>query len=254
MSKQCQSCGAQNDDQALFCNQCSTPFKSTTSCPNCHAENSSEALFCNRCGTSLSATRSPRGVRQEVGWGAPAAAALSPSSSPPSDLSGAGWEPAPMVEPAASNIQPSQDRMSRRQQAAARKAQAKAAKTLTRGEVRGFKERMERKNPNASISGDDTIWTFRLERYHDGQRLPPIPVEMRGQVFSGFINEGDILELRDKWRGEGLHRTKRVYNVTNAVLVKAQKSKGSIAIKLWVFVVILAVAAFIYLIGTSWSF
>ena len=111
------------------------------------------------------------------------------------------------------------------------------------GEVRGFRERKERKNQQAAV--DDTVWTFRLERYLDGHRLPPIPVEMRGQISRGFINEGDTVKLLDKWGGEGLHRTKQVYNITNSTMVEAKKIGHSIWLKLWIALFLSAIGAFI---------
>ena len=99
-------------------------------------------------------------------------------------------------------------------------------KQTMQGEVRGFRERMERKNQKISMTSDDTIWTFRLERYQDGSRLTPIPVEMRGHKFTGSIIEGDTVMLLDKWRGEGLHRTRQVFNVTNGYKVEARKSSN----------------------------
>lgn len=87
------------------------------------------------------------------------------------------------------------------------------------GEVRGFAIRVENK---LSYEIADTIWTFRLERYFKGQQLPPIPVEMRGKKFEGFINEGDTIKLLSDWK-EGLHKTKEVFNLTNNTLVKAKR-------------------------------
>lgn len=114
---------------------------------------------------------------------------------------------------------------------------------MLQGEVRGFQERGERTGSGM----DYTIWTFRLERYQEGRRLPPIPVEMRGRKFTGFINEGDTVKLLDKgWNG-GMHSTKQVFNVTNGMKVGTKKQ----GYKVWIglFIVILffiAVAAFIF--------
>jgi hypothetical protein len=257
MSKQCQSCRTQNHDEARFCNQCGAPFKTSISCPNCHAQNDAEAQFCNRCGTSLTSAL-PSGVLSDaMGWTAPAVSAVpSSGSSPLWEQSGAGWQPTANAEPTVLDLPPSQAQVSKKKRAASRKSKPKVNSTNSqmRGEVRGFKERMERKNQNATNSSDDTVWTFRLERYQNGNRLPPIPVELRGQVFTGFINEGDTVELLDRWRGEGLHRTTQVYNVTNDVMVKAKKRGFSIWLKLWILFLVFSFSAFAFFVVTGGNF
>lgn len=107
----------------------------------------------------------------------------------------------------------------------ARKSRSKARAGKLRGEVRGFQQRSERLKPHfAAVEYNDIIiWTFRLERYDAGERLPPIPLEMRGKSFSGFINEGDTVEIKGKWRPGTVFKTKRVYNVTSDSAVKVKK-------------------------------
>jgi len=98
---------------------------------------------------------------------------------------------------------------------------AKIASTL-RGEVRGFHERTEQ-GPSGQYGSraPTTIWTFRVERYQDGNRQSPIPVEMRSARFKGFINDGDTVELPNHWREGQLMRPKRIFNVTIGAEVKA---------------------------------
>ena len=69
---------------------------------------------------------------------------------------------------------------------------------------------------------DVIVWSFQLERHSETEeRLDPIPVEMRGEYFSGFINEGNVVRLyENSWQG-GMVRTKRVYNVTFKEEIKA---------------------------------
>lgn len=84
------------------------------------------------------------------------------------------------------------------------------------GVVRGFKESRQHGGFDFMNRNLDVIvWTFQLERHSDTEeRLDPVPVEMRGKNFSGFINEGNVIRLYEKsWHG-GFVRTKRVYNVT----------------------------------------
>lgn len=47
----CASCGAVNDKDAKFCNNCGAPLKII--CPECGAENTSTAKFCDNCGAPL---------------------------------------------------------------------------------------------------------------------------------------------------------------------------------------------------------
>jgi len=50
----CSNCGAQLDDDALFCTECGTkqePQKNT--CPHCGAEIDDDSIFCAECGTKL---------------------------------------------------------------------------------------------------------------------------------------------------------------------------------------------------------
>ncbi len=93
------------------------------------------------------------------------------------------------------------------------------AKVAIAGEVRGFQTRTENKGRNA---GNLIVWTFRLQRYDDaGNELPPLPVEMRGKRFDGFINEGDRVEVHGRWKEGRDVRAKRVHNLTTAVVVRS---------------------------------
>ena len=93
------------------------------------------------------------------------------------------------------------------------------------GVVRGFKESRQAKTGfqhPAMRNLDMIVWTFQLERHSEtAERLDPIPVEMRGKSFSGFINEGNVVGLYEKtWQG-GIVRPWRVYNVTFKEDIKA---------------------------------
>jgi len=126
-----------------------------------------------------------------------------------------------------------------------------ATSSFFQGEVRGFKERSEALAQGLTRPGNNiTVWNFRLERYEEGQHLNPIPVEMRGHEFSGFINEGDTIKLSSNWKS-GIHLTKKVFNVTNGSWVTAKKKGYPLVVRiLTVTVLILVLAVFGYfLIG-----
>jgi hypothetical protein len=110
---------------------------------------------------------------------------------------------------------------------------------VSRGEVRGLQRRTE---------AQESVYSFRLERYHKGERLPPIPVEMRGASINGPINEGDEVEIFGNWRQGQLKRAKRVYNWTSGTEVSAKQpilmriTNGiAIVVAIAVFVTILVV-------------
>ncbi|MDX1415584.1 MAG: hypothetical protein R3293_15420 [Candidatus Promineifilaceae bacterium] len=94
-----------------------------------------------------------------------------------------------------------------------------------RGRVVDFQERFEDKR-TADKDVRITVWSFRLERYgKDDVRLAPIPVQMRGEAFTGFISNGNTVQLYgNKWREGQLFKTDRVINVTNKIEVKATKA------------------------------
>jgi hypothetical protein len=94
---------------------------------------------------------------------------------------------------------------------------------MLRGEVQNFRERTEKSdNPFAPLNTNLVVWTFNLVRYEEGEPLPPIPVEIRGQNISGFVNNGDTVALLEEWNGQGLHRPKRVFNLTTGVEVRTK--------------------------------
>jgi hypothetical protein len=88
----------------------------------------------------------------------------------------------------------------------------------TEGEVRSLRQRTEsNKNSNTYI------WTFCVERYDSlGNRLPPVPVEMRGRSIRGVINEGDRVWVRGRAK-RGVVRANKVKNLTTGAIVQAQK-------------------------------
>ncbi|WP_141754159.1 hypothetical protein [Streptomyces subrutilus] len=112
------------------------------------------------------------------------------------------------------------------------------------GTVRDFQVRRER----SVVSGDNEIeiWHFRIERHDDrGNRMDPVPVEMRGLTFSGSVSNGDEVHVSGRWRN-GTLRVEEFTNLTTRAQVKG-KSYGRLHKVALVIAVILmlAIAAFI---------
>jgi hypothetical protein len=93
------------------------------------------------------------------------------------------------------------------------------------GVVRDLQNRSE---PRGSGQGSVTqqIYTFRLERYDAaGNRLPPIPVEMRGDTLWGVVNEGDWVEIPDSWQPNQTLRARKLTNLTTGSTCGAGKTR-----------------------------
>jgi pSer/pThr/pTyr-binding forkhead associated (FHA) protein len=105
-------------------------------------------------------------------------------------------------------------------------------RAIVQGQVRGIQQRTE---------GESTaVWSFRIERYDpDGNRLPPIPAQMRAVAFEGSLNEGDEVSVIGEWQAGTLH-AKRVENLTTRATVKAKSYKKAAAVVLVVLAIMVA--------------
>lgn len=95
-------------------------------------------------------------------------------------------------------------------------------KNIVVGTVGGFQSRTE---PSGNWS--KTVWTFRIERFDaEGNRLPPIPVEMKAYKISGFVTDGDRVSVKiSGWKAGKLLSPKSFYNETTQSAVTEKKSK-----------------------------
>jgi hypothetical protein len=59
-----------------------------------------------------------------------------------------------------------------------------------------------------------------------GNRLPPVPVQMRGLRFNGTINEGDRVEIDQRWRRGEMLCPSRVRDLTTGVTVRSVVGPG----------------------------
>jgi hypothetical protein len=104
------------------------------------------------------------------------------------------------------------------------------------GQARGIQQRTE------SIgSGSLGVWTFRIERYdRDGNRLPPIPAQMRGVVFEGSVSEGDEVRVIGVWKDGTLH-SERVENLTTGAAFKVKSFKTLLLVCV-IFVIVMFIS------------
>jgi tetratricopeptide (TPR) repeat protein len=95
----CQACGAENDDEARYCDQCAAPLAAAllensagtpalVICPHCRAQNPSGANFCNQCATPLTTGPSATGPSST---GAAAGARPAVSSAPARAGNAVNW-------------------------------------------------------------------------------------------------------------------------------------------------------------------
>lgn len=84
------------------------------------------------------------------------------------------------------------------------------------GEVRGLRERQEVGPQKESW----TVQSFRLERFDaSGNRLSPVPVELRGLRFSGTLTEGDWVEVDPRRSVGDTVRVRHVVDHTTGAVV-----------------------------------
>ncbi len=88
-----------------------------------------------------------------------------------------------------------------------------------------------------------TVWNFRIDR-HDasGNRLAPVPVEMRGYSFSGSVSNGDEIRVKGRWKSGTLH-VEELDNLTTGAEVRAKSYRTLRTVLLIVFLLIFACVA-----------
>jgi plastocyanin len=110
-----------------------------------------------------------------------------------------------------------------------------------RGQARTIQHRVEQDPWLARTSF--IIWSFRVDRLDDqGNKLSPVPVEMRGRRIEGALVEGDWVEVPGKWRPGETLETKRIRNLSTGANVKA---RGDIGRGFQVAILVVFVLAFL---------
>ena len=212
-------------------------------CGACGADNRTGAKFCHACGQPLSAA---------TGQMAPSPEFAHQAGAGPG---GAGWQPsAPASEPTAAPRAPIAPVPA--QALSADRAVADERKEI-RGQVRGSQQRSEQMmtaGSGAMAMRTTIVWTFRIERTDArGNRLQPVPVEMRSSSFEGMLADGDWVVVPGPWHPGELLRPRRVYNETTGATVQAKgpSRRRMIITSLVVLIVGLAFMGAIVMFGFS---
>jgi hypothetical protein len=200
----CQSCGFENAAQSVYCGQCRAAL--ARPCRVCGEPVPLDASTCPACGASFAA----------------AAPYSTPSSSGPPAQPGPVLRSAPVGAAA-----PARDPV------AGRAGSAQSEGTRFSGVVRDLRHR-----DHDDAGMPMTVVDFRIER-HDasGNRLAPVPVQMRGQSFSGSVNNGDEIRVnKAEWR-HGTLRVTALHNLSTGASVRAGRHRGW-TIVTWLFTVV----------------
>jgi hypothetical protein len=108
---------------------------------------------------------------------------------------------------------------------------------MVSGQVRGLQQRAE----SYGEHGHKSVLVFRLERYDtSGNRLRPIPVQMRAIGFDGWLSDGDEVQVTGRWKDGTLHGS-RADNLTSGAAVTSQSLKKRVLLAVVAFVVMATV-------------
>lgn len=112
------------------------------------------------------------------------------------------------------------------------------------GQVRAFQHRTD----------DLTCWTFRVEQYDSsGNRLRPIPVEMRGFDFEGSLNDGDEVRVVGTWKNGTLRSEKVENRTTNATVTLKSLRKAFVTFAVIVTILVSGLVTFVVIVNSSFD-
>src|SRR6478735_8658978 len=122
------------------------------------------------------------------------------------------------------------------------------------GEVFGFNPRSEVISQLNTNMPSGQVWTFRVMNAMDldGNPVSPFQVEIRGLQMTGYIDQGDIIQVKEDHKSGGILNTDRVYNLTTNTEVGVKNpslGKGIKFLATGIGVVILIGFALIVLYG-----
>ncbi len=192
-------------------------------CPICKTLNRDTAAFCDKCGSRLKAASEPPNMSDvpqkpttipegdfdtfsSPGKGANQSEQSVGSSLSAEDPSGVGWKP-PAITTDKELFPP---------EVPVKKSRLPG---VIEGEVRGLGIRSETTNTRV-----ETVWHFRVESYDEaGNRLPPVPIEMHGQSFQGWVEDGDHVKITETKRTGDTITARKLYNESHGTWVEAKQ-------------------------------
>lgn len=91
-----------------------------------------------------------------------------------------------------------------------------------------------------------SVLTFRVERYDGaGNRLRPVPVQLRTRGYDGSVSEGDEVRVTGRWK-DGTLRIRRVHNLTTGASIAGKSIKTLLLVFLTLVVALVVVLAVIF--------
>jgi hypothetical protein len=115
------------------------------------------------------------------------------------------------------------------------------------GQVRGLQSRSEYYGEHSGAN----LLVFRIERYDEaGNRLRPVPVQLRAIGFDGALGEGDEVEVTGRWKDGTLH-TDRVHNLTTGASVSGKPVKKALLVFLALVAALVVVFAVLVIRNTN---
>jgi hypothetical protein len=207
-------------------------------CPRCGKQNRENALYCGACGAELGTVpKQKTSVRSGnwQPWGTPSQASspdvslqphssTSPDTLPSSAVSGSS---ATSSQTTASSPVP--------------KPKQKAKSAQVEGIVKDLAPRVEKSPGNTN---EVTVLFFKVERFND----TPVPVEMRGVRFSGYVSEGDLVRISGRWKRGEVLRPKSILDLTTGAEVKSSGAPFSTLQAFSCLITLLIVALVVFLI------
>jgi hypothetical protein len=111
------------------------------------------------------------------------------------------------------------------------------------GAVRNIKDRHE---------GHHSICNFVVERYDDnGDRLQPMPVELRARKVSGALNDGDWVQVPGSWKQGKTKVVKRVWDITTDTDVGQKRLSMLVVALLILLAALLLVIVLPFFVGSG---
>jgi hypothetical protein len=198
-------------------------------CPNGHTCDD-DAKFCDTCGVAL-ATTTPAPARDTEPWHG----SLSELADDAAFPTAAEENGAPSV-PVGQHSPPTEPHPEQPSEMPAAEGPG-VVRRRGAGTVRGIARGVQVRSEPWGQGWSRHILSMRVEQYDSsGNRLQPVPVELRGWTLSGQVSEGEQVEVNGKWR-RGVLRASRATNLSTG---------GTIDTHPWRYAVLYALAIAVF--------